>query len=1136
MQHLALSFRKKYHLKNVVLKDIEQFEIIYLRACEFNSYEEIISEIDGILNNIKNSGKTEHYQRPHFSIFIDGLDEMQSFYSGNNENESAENNPEKKIWVSLNNFFDSLSRYLRNNTAKKIFVSMRPEVFKGGRDQLIMFVKHHNNCYLINPKNMDKKRAVLIYEKSGKRENDPKQTISDTVRKIEEDFDSACEKKEESVFAFPFIAEHASAIVSKSGIDRKSRYEVQNAIVDYDLKREEGIRHDLMIRRFAESGGDVMPDDEVRIANEYLISANKSLDVIAGAMETNRITVEKLMEAISGYNRDKPEDEQIIIEEDELRARRMMRFVSRKGGSDEYEFIHNLIYIFLKCRADLANPETIKTRFSELDSVSDTSGKMFLEGFFTHYGKYLDYKNASGFVNDFINEKRVRFRYSGDPDALTVERFSGLIFGASGSRSPIRLEIVYNDDVIELSDKELTGFVKERTLDLSGKNIHDASIINAFDLDLYDETDLSGNEIERFDIDREFDSVDLSKNPIKPENIVSRIKNLTVSVETGNDVDGFNTSGIESIGFILPDVEFSPLYKKVWDMRRSGKNVRTLNRMRVFDNYYDHPGGQPRDILEAAYELDSLNIAEANLAASGDHVTKSVISYCIICRMYAESIGTENPELRESVESRITETIAESLSVRDLEYDPKADKTRLTEIFNVKCIRDSEAHRAENKGDVAAAMFLSFYYEKTGDDDSRFRYDTIAAESGDAIAMCRLGRCYHYGTGTSEDSEKAFFWFKKSAEKGDPRGMDWLGWCYKNGRGTDRDPEKAFEWYMKSAENGYPHAMCNMGRCYECGTGTQQNSYKAFEWYEKSAENGDSDGMKQLGICYYYEIGTDKDYYKSLYWINKSAENGNSTGMYWLGRCYENGKGTEPDKGKALEWYEKSAENGNAEGMHYYGRCFYYGTGTDINIEKAFEWFGKSAEKNDNSGMYWLGWCYENGKGTEPDPEKALELYLKSAEKDNSGAARRAAILLEEGKGTANGPDIEKAKELYRKSAEIVYDFDLRMRLVPYYILRDNTKKPEEAFGYFSDRQGEDKNGEFLFCLGYCYENAYGTEGDIEKAFDCYFRSAEKGNKYGMFRLALLYEDEASSHHDPGKAFEWFKKSANELNKEYIVS
>jgi hypothetical protein len=66
--------------------------------------------------------------------------------------------------------------------------------------------------------------------------------------------------------------------------------------------------------------------------------------------------------------------------------------------------------------------------------------------------------------------------------------------------------------------------------------------------------------------------------------------------------------------------------------------------------------------------------------------------------------------------------------------------------------------------------------------------------------------------------------------------------------------------------------------------------------------------------------------------------------------------------------------------------------------------------------------------------------------------------------------------------------------------------------------------------LGFIYKNHF---KNIPKAFECYTKSAEKGNHYAMYNLGCLHLDEIG-YQDTTKSIMFFKKSAD-LGNTYAI-
>jgi hypothetical protein len=93
------------------------------------------------------------------------------------------------------------------------------------------------------------------------------------------------------------------------------------------------------------------------------------------------------------------------------------------------------------------------------------------------------------------------------------------------------------------------------------------------------------------------------------------------------------------------------------------------------------------------------------------------------------------------------------------------------------------------------------------------RYRRLA-DTGDAIAMCRLAEIYRAGRkGLPKDTARAVDWYRKAAEAGDAVAMFSLGTLYDTGQGgLPKDESEAAHWYQKAANLGSAVAQENLER------------------------------------------------------------------------------------------------------------------------------------------------------------------------------------------------------------------------------------------------------------------------------------------------------------------------------------
>ena len=72
------------------------------------------------------------------------------------------------------------------------------------------------------------------------------------------------------------------------------------------------------------------------------------------------------------------------------------------------------------------------------------------------------------------------------------------------------------------------------------------------------------------------------------------------------------------------------------------------------------------------------------------------------------------------------------------------------------------------------------------------------------------------------------------------------GNMYYFGTGTDQNLQMAFEWYKKAAEAGMPVAQFRVGELYEDGQGVEADHARAVVWMRKAAGAGEQLAVEWL--------------------------------------------------------------------------------------------------------------------------------------------------------------------------------------------------------------------------------------------------------------------------------------------------
>ena len=213
------------------------------------------------------------------------------------------------------------------------------------------------------------------------------------------------------------------------------------------------------------------------------------------------------------------------------------------------------------------------------------------------------------------------------------------------------------------------------------------------------------------------------------------------------------------------------------------------------------------------------------------------------------------------------------------------------------------------------------------------------AESGDAIAQCRLGEIFFFGEGQPQDYEKAAYWYQKAALQGIAIAQFNLGLYYFKGVGVSQNYEKAVYWYQKAAEQGDKDAQFNLGLCYHNGNGVPQNYEDACIWFQKAAKQGHVKAIYCVGVYYdkgYLGIQDDE---KAAYCYRMAAEQGDPDAQFNLANYYASGIGVSQSYENAIDWYLKSAEQGEPLAQYQLGNLYKKGLGCQVDYDKARYWY-----------------------------------------------------------------------------------------------------------------------------------------------------------------------------------------------------
>ncbi|MCM1092335.1 MAG: hypothetical protein NC421_00090 [Lachnospiraceae bacterium] len=246
--------------------------------------------------------------------------------------------------------------------------------------------------------------------------------------------------------------------------------------------------------------------------------------------------------------------------------------------------------------------------------------------------------------------------------------------------------------------------------------------------------------------------------------------------------------------------------------------------------------------------------------------------------------------------------------------------------------------------------------------------------------------------------------------------------------------------------------------------------------------------------------------------INPAAEQGNAQAQYWLGMYYYTFYCE--DSTRFLPWMEKAAEADNMKAIKFLAD--YY----------RFICDDMEPEQRKPLGQKWLYRMIDvlkrkADKGVVSAVKSLMNIYVHDRPDDmTENEGRDAALMWYERLIYILRTKAEKgtAKDKKNLADTLFYELGVPEEIVSY--LPDRT---DEATRLYEEISAEKKDGASYVDLA----QTYSSEGNEEKAFECYVKAAEMGYTDAYYNVAAAYLDGKGVERDFDKAFEWFQKAAD---------
>ncbi len=160
--------------------------------------------------------------------------------------------------------------------------------------------------------------------------------------------------------------------------------------------------------------------------------------------------------------------------------------------------------------------------------------------------------------------------------------------------------------------------------------------------------------------------------------------------------------------------------------------------------------------------------------------------------------------------------------------------------------------------------------------EARSRELLVAAEAGDADALCEVGLVLMSNAVRKREQKRAFGYLKQAAEMHHARALWALGSCHQLGIGTPKDVAEAVRCYAEAAELGEHESHHRLGVILASGEGgTPVDIPRAVSCWTKAAQSNNAKAMLALGELYAngnadHRVPADKR--MALHWLRRAAE------------------------------------------------------------------------------------------------------------------------------------------------------------------------------------------------------------------------------------------------------------------------
>jgi TPR repeat protein len=363
---------------------------------------------------------------------------------------------------------------------------------------------------------------------------------------------------------------------------------------------------------------------------------------------------------------------------------------------------------------------------------------------------------------------------------------------------------------------------------------------------------------------------------------------------------------------------------------------------------------------------------------------------------------------------------------------------------------------------------------------------------------------------------------KSQVAIGNVEAMYTLATNYLYGIGVDVDLIQAHSYLERAVGKGFKPAeemletvFADKGKSTELTPEFKGDMFEFFKTMCQDADKGDPGALHLKSMTRLSDDIDDFRFKRAIKDQELACKQEYAPALFSLGIVYRRGNRIKGKQEEGLSMIMRAAEKEYIPALRYMMGEW---------PEKVYQTIKSMAEKEDADGevYYMLSQYYAQGRVVDKNAQEAIKLLEKAAAKKVPDACYDLGITYEFGRLGVN-KDINKAVDYFEQGVALD-DADCMVNLGC--ILETSDDYPNDkkrAFDLYYKAAEKGKSYAYNN-LGTCYKRGIGTEVDKDKALESYTQAADMGCMEAYWNLYMYYMDEVCVQRDFKTAVDWLKK------------